>query len=58
MRSILSFPSLQNGILLTESFLAGASAGGHLALLHAYKHQGTGNIQAVIAFFPPTDCLE
>ncbi|MCE7057870.1 alpha/beta hydrolase [Algoriphagus sp. AGSA1] len=35
--------------------LAGASAGGHLALLHAYKHQQTGNIQAVIAFFPPTD---
>ncbi|WPR75177.1 alpha/beta hydrolase [Algoriphagus sp. NG3] len=35
--------------------LAGASAGGHLALLHAYKHQQIGNIQAVIAFFPPTD---
>lgn len=35
--------------------LAGASAGGHLALLHGYKHQDIGNIQAVIAFFPPTD---
>ncbi len=35
--------------------LAGASAGGHLALLHSYKHQDIGNIQAVIAFFPPTD---
>ncbi len=35
--------------------LAGASAGGHLALLHGYKHQSIGNIQAVIAFFPPTD---
>lgn len=35
--------------------LAGASAGAHLALLHSYKHQDIGNIQAVIAFFPPTD---
>lgn len=35
--------------------LAGASAGGHLALLHGYKHQDIGNIQAIIAFFPPTD---
>lgn len=37
--------------------LAGASAGGHLALLHGYKHQDIGNIQAVIAFFPPTDLV-
>lgn len=35
--------------------LAGASAGGHLALLHGYKHQPIGNIRAVVAFFPPTD---
>ncbi|WP_296705579.1 alpha/beta hydrolase [Algoriphagus sp.] len=35
--------------------LAGASAGGHLALLHSYKHQEIGNIQAVLALFPPTD---
>ncbi|MBN3584772.1 alpha/beta hydrolase [Algoriphagus aestuarii] len=35
--------------------LAGASAGGHLALLHSYKHQNIGNIQAVLALFPPTD---
>ncbi|TFV95490.1 alpha/beta hydrolase [Algoriphagus kandeliae] len=38
-----------------ELYLAGASAGGHLALLHAYKHQEVGNIQAVLALFPPTD---
>ena len=38
-----------------EIFLAGASAGGHLALLHAYKHQEIGNIQAVMALFPPTE---
>lgn len=35
--------------------LSGGSAGGHLALLHGYKHQSIGNIQAVIAFFPPTN---
>ncbi|MEB2773689.1 alpha/beta hydrolase [Algoriphagus sp. D3-2-R+10] len=38
--------------------LSGASAGGHLALLHAYKHQSIGDIKAVIAFFPPTDLAE
>lgn len=38
-----------------EIILAGASAGGHLALLHSYKHQEIGNIQAVLALFPPTD---
>ncbi|MCS5491211.1 alpha/beta hydrolase [Algoriphagus limi] len=38
-----------------ELYLAGASAGGHLALLHAYKHQEVGDIQAVMALFPPTD---
>ncbi|PZX54595.1 acetyl esterase/lipase [Algoriphagus ratkowskyi] len=38
-----------------QLILAGASAGGHLALLHSYKHQRIGNIKAVIAFFPPTD---
>jgi acetyl esterase/lipase len=37
--------------------LAGASAGGHLALLHAYKHQPIGNVKAVIALFPPTDLV-
>lgn len=38
-----------------QLILAGASAGGHLALLHSYKNQSIGNIKAVIAFFPPTD---
>lgn len=40
-----------------QLILAGASAGGHLALLHGYKHQQIGDIKAVIAFFPPTDLL-
>lgn len=35
--------------------LVGASAGGHLALLHAYKHQAIGDIQSVVALFPPTE---
>jgi acetyl esterase/lipase len=38
-----------------DIILAGASAGGHLALLHAYKHQSIGNPKAIVAFFPPTD---
>lgn len=37
--------------------LAGASAGGHLALLHALKNN-TSDIKSVIAFFPPTDLIE
>lgn len=40
-----------------DIILAGASAGGHLALLHGYKHQEVGNIQAVLALFPPTDLV-
>lgn len=35
--------------------LAGGSAGGHLALLHAYKNNSDGLINAVAAYFPPTD---
>ncbi|TDQ12964.1 carboxylesterase family protein [Algoriphagus boseongensis] len=34
--------------------ISGASAGGHLALLHAYK-RNVSSIKAAIAFFPPTD---
>ncbi len=35
--------------------LLGASAGGHLALLHAYKYQSPIKIKAVVSFFGPTD---
>jgi len=35
--------------------LLGASAGAHLALLHAYKHAYPVKIQSVISFFGPTD---
>ncbi|MBD0279033.1 MAG: alpha/beta hydrolase [Flavisolibacter sp.] len=35
--------------------LLGASAGGHLALLHAYKYNTPVKAKAVISFFGPTD---
>ncbi|MCH7407990.1 alpha/beta hydrolase [Belliella sp. DSM 111904] len=38
-----------------EIVIAGASAGGHLALLHAYKNNTDRSVKAVLAFFPPTD---
>ncbi|MFC3416721.1 alpha/beta hydrolase [Algoriphagus hitonicola] len=65
-----SFPTQENDVILAieqilseldewnisdQVILAGGSAGGHLALLHGYKHQPIGNIQGIIAFFPPTN---
>jgi acetyl esterase/lipase len=35
--------------------IAGASAGGHLALLHSYKYTTPVKIKAVVDFFGPTD---
>jgi acetyl esterase/lipase len=35
--------------------LLGASAGGHLALLHAYKYTSPVKVKAVVSFFGPTD---
>lgn len=40
-----------------DLILSGASAGGHLALLHALKNN-TSYLKGVIAFFPPTDLTE
>ncbi|WP_338226205.1 alpha/beta hydrolase [Algoriphagus confluentis] len=37
--------------------ISGASAGGHLALQHAYRNDFS-DIEAVVAFFPPTDLKE
>lgn len=37
-----------------DFIISGASAGGHLALLHAYKNN-TSNLKAAVIFFPPTD---
>ena len=41
-----------------EIVLAGASAGGYLALLQSYKHNESGSIKAVVTYFPPTDLRE
>lgn len=37
--------------------ISGASAGGHLALLHAYKNN-TSDLKAAVVFFPPTELTE
>jgi acetyl esterase/lipase len=37
--------------------LIGASAGAHLALLHAYKHNADGSVKAVVNLFGPSDLL-
>lgn len=37
-----------------EIVISGASAGGHLALLHAFKNNSS-DLKAAIAFFPPTE---
>lgn len=39
----------------TKMVLLGASAGAHLALLHAYKHSNPVVVKAVVSFFGPTD---
>jgi acetyl esterase/lipase len=42
--------------LVSDRFvLMGASAGGHLSLLQAYKYQAPVKIKAVVDFFGPTD---
>lgn len=43
---------------ISDNFvISGASAGGHLALLHAYKNN-TSDLKAAVVFFPPTDLIE
>lgn len=49
----------RSNYLISDKFvLMGASAGGHLALLHAYKHQSLFKIKAVVDFFGPTDMVD
>lgn len=38
--------------------LAGESAGGHLAMLHAYKYNTPVKVKAVISFFGPSDLVD
>ncbi|RIW18123.1 alpha/beta hydrolase [Algoriphagus lacus] len=58
---ILAFNSIENQLadwnISDNIVLAGASAGGHLALLHALKNNNS-DLKGVIAFFPPTDLTE
>lgn len=64
------FPSQEEDIKLALEFIssklsewkvsnkviiAGASAGGHLALLQAFKHNQSGLIKACAAYYPPTE---
>ena len=45
--------------LISNKFvLLGASAGGHLSLLQAYKYHSPVNIKAVVDFFGPTDMVD
>ncbi len=49
----------RNDYLISDKFvLLGASAGAHLALLHAYKYQSPVKIKAVVDFFGPTDMVD
>ncbi len=42
-------------VVSDDLVLLGASAGGHLAMLHAYKNDPDGHIRAVVDFFGPYD---
>src|SRR5690606_28595822 len=47
-----------NEYSISKNFaLLGASAGGHLALLQAYKYESPVKIKAVVDFFGPTDLI-
>lgn len=49
----------RNTYLISDKFvLLGASAGGHLSLLHAYKYASPVKIKAVVDFFGPTDMVD
>jgi acetyl esterase/lipase len=49
----------RSSYLVSDKFvLMGASAGGHLSLLHAYKYFSPAKIKAVVDFFGPTDMAD
>ena len=51
--------SKRSEYFISDKFvLNGQSAGGHLALLHAYKYTSPVKIKAVIDFFGPTDMVD
>lgn len=49
----------RSSYLVSDKFvLLGASAGGHLSLLHAYKYNSPVKIKAVVDLFGPTDMAD
>lgn len=45
--------------LVSDKFvMMGASAGGHLALLHTYKYTAPVKVKAIVDFFGPTDMVD
>ena len=51
--------SKRNEYMISDKFvLLGASAGGHLSLLQAYKYTSPVPIKAVVDFFGPTDLVD
>ncbi len=49
----------RNDYWISDKFvMLGASAGGHLSLLHAYKYTSPVKIKAVVDFFGPTDLID
>lgn len=49
----------RSNYLISDKFvLLGASAGGHLALLEAYKYHSPVNIKAVVDLYGPTDMVD
>jgi len=49
--------NLSSWELSDKVVIAGGSAGGHLALLQAYKHNADNFIKACVAYFPPTELV-
>jgi acetyl esterase/lipase len=49
----------RNEYLISDKFIiVGASAGAHLAMLHAYKYNSPVKASAVVSFFGPSDLTE
>lgn len=49
----------RSSYLVSDKFvIMGASAGGHLSLLHAYKYSSPVKLKAVVDFFGPTDMAD
>ncbi len=52
------YDKAQEYVISQKFVLTGVSAGGHLALLQAYKYSSPVKVKAVISFFGPTDLID